>query len=119
MRSFRRSIVVTWTGLSRLMSDDHVFADSQGERLVGKAAALDAWRSFIAQFPDYRNHFTEMTSDGNRVSIVGHSSCAYEALAGPALWSAIVVGEHVVEWRVRSDTPQNREMLGLGTPADP
>jgi ketosteroid isomerase-like protein len=100
-------------GLSVLMPADHVFVDSAGESTVGRPAALKAWRSFFAQFPDYRNHFSELALDGDQVSIAGYSTCSHEALAGPALWSAIIADGRVSEWRVHSDTPENRKMLGL------
>lgn len=99
--------------LADLMSTDHTFIDSQGDRVVGERAALEAWQSFFVQYPDYRNHFISMYLDGNRVAVAGYSSCSNKALSGPTLWSAITADGQVSEWRVYEDNPENREMLGL------
>jgi ketosteroid isomerase-like protein len=101
-------------GLARLMSDDHRFVDSEGEVISGKDACLDAWRGFFEAFPDYRNVFDSMTARDDLVTIVGHSECAEPTLAGPAMWTALIRGETVVEWRVYEDTPDVRKQLGVG-----
>jgi len=101
------------TGLATLMTDDHVFIDSGGATHRGKATMKGQWKQFFASFPDYRNHFEVIVSDGNRVAVAGHSTCSVQALHGPALWSARVSNGLVVEWRVYHDTEANRRLLGL------
>ena len=49
-------------GLSRLMTDDHVFTDSANNTISGKERCVEAWRGFFAAFPDYRNHFEHVVS---------------------------------------------------------
>lgn len=105
--------------LAALMADDHTFIGSEGERVVGKKAALEAWQTLFVQFPDYQNHFLRMYSDGQRVSVAGHSSCSNVVLTGPALWSVITTDDKLSEWRVYKDTPKNRELLGLAGRSDP
>lgn len=100
-------------GLVALMTEDHAFIDSEGASVPGRAACTDAWRGFFQAFPDYRNTFTELRTDGDRVTVVGYSSCATPALDGPALWSAIVRDGKVAEWRVLQDTPESRAQLNL------
>ena len=101
-------------GLAALMSDDHTFIDAVGSIIVGKAACLDAWRGFFATFPDYQNHFTEVTAHDVTVSMLGHSTCSYELLNGPAIWTARVVDEQVAEWHVYEDSPEVRRFLKIG-----
>jgi len=100
-------------GLARLMSDDHRFVDAEANSVAGKSACLDAWRGFFDAFPDYRNTFTSLTANDDVVTIVGYSECAEPSLAGPALWTATITGETVTEWRVYTDTPENRARLGV------
>jgi predicted SnoaL-like aldol condensation-catalyzing enzyme len=100
-------------GLARLMSDDHAFIDSENNALHGKAACVEAWRGFFSQFPDYRNTFTRFIISTDRVTIVGYSTCSEPLLAGAALWTAKIGGGKVTEWRVSSDTPANRQRLGI------
>ncbi len=87
-------------GLAALMTDDHTFVDSAGDRVAGKAACVEAWRGFFAAFPDYRNVFATATTDGDRVTITGHSECSVPELAGPARWEVQVRDGKVREWRV-------------------
>lgn len=104
-------------GLAALMTSDHVFIDSAGGRIEGRERACEAWRKLFAAFPDYQNHFDTVTARGDRVLITGRSTCSHAELNGRALWSAIVRGVRVAEWRVYEDTPEQRAALVLVTGA--
>jgi ketosteroid isomerase-like protein len=99
--------------LSQMMTDDHAFTDSANNRVSGKPACVHAWRRFFAAFPDYRNHFAQISANDELVVVVGRSSCSDPRLDGPALWTAKVRGHCVSEWRVIEDTAVNRNKLGL------
>jgi ketosteroid isomerase-like protein len=71
-------------GLSALMTNDHVFIDTAGKKVVGKEACLSAWRGFFAAFPDYRNIFEHMRIVDDHIVIAGRSSCLDPRLDGPA-----------------------------------
>ena len=98
-------------GLSRLMTDDHVFIDAANKMVSGKARCVEAWRGFFRAFPDYRNHFERVTTTSVDAVIIGHSTCSDARLAGPALWTVKIAGEQVAEWRVYADTGANRALL--------
>ena len=100
-------------GLEALMTDDHTFIDTAGNENRGKAACIASWRGFFDGFPDYRNDFAEVTASGDQAIIVGRSTCSFEALHGPALWTARVRDGKVAEWRVYEDTPSNRQLLQI------
>ena len=87
--------------LAALMTGDHTFTDSEGNVIAGREACRAAWEGFFAAFPDYRNHFTEVTAAGDTVTITGHSVCSEPALAGPARWTATIRGDRVASWRVQ------------------
>ncbi|MFF8267351.1 nuclear transport factor 2 family protein [Streptomyces sp. NPDC016562] len=87
-------------GLAALMSQDHTFVDAAGTVLAGKQACLDAWRSFFAAFPDYRNVFTSVVAHHDVVSAAGRSECSEPRLAGPAHWTATVQDGLVTRWHV-------------------
>ena len=105
-------------GLAALMSAAHRFIDRDGQVTAGKEAMLDAWRRFFALFPDYVNTFTRVESRGNLVVL--HGFATWEAGAAPdhAIWTARVEGGVVAEWRIYSDTEENRQRLGLGESND-
>ena len=107
-------------GLAGLMSDDHVFIDTAGDSVTGKRACLEAWRGFFDAYPGYRNSFESMGVDGSVVTIIGHSECpGVPILEGPALWTAVVSGNRVAQWRVHEDTAEARARLGLSNRASP
>ena len=102
-------------GLAALMSEEHVFIDSSDCVHRGKAFMVAGWTDFFNRYPDYRNHFSILESRGDLVFVSGHSTCAYDPLDGPALWTARVEDGLVAEWRVYLDTIENRKKLGLKT----
>ncbi len=99
--------------LSGLMSPDHTFIDSSDEIHRGKETMVRGWIDFFESYPDYCNHFSVIESRGNLVLMTGHSTCSYDPLDGPALWTAKVENDLVTEWRVYLDTPENRKKLKL------
>ena len=100
-------------GLSELMTADHTFIDSSDEVHAGKALMVAGWKEFFESYPDYRNHFVYLETRDKTVYILGHSTCSYEPLDGPAIWIARVVQEQIAEWRVYLDNEDNRRMLKL------
>ena len=100
-------------GLSSLMADDYTFIDTANDVFFGKPRGIAIWSAFFRQFPDYRNVFGKFEVRGPTVLITGHSECSFRELEGPAIWTAVVRGGKVAEWRVYADTPENRKKLGL------
>jgi ketosteroid isomerase-like protein len=100
--------------LVALMTADHRFIDTEGTVFEGVDRCREIWAGFFSAFPDYRNHFDTVIAKAGQVAIAGRSACSDVRLAGPALWSAIIVDCAVREWRVCEDTPANRAQLGLG-----
>jgi ketosteroid isomerase-like protein len=103
------------TSLGQLMTDDHVFIDSDNNVFSGRKPVLDAWSGFFDAFPDYRNVWTSLISADDLLIAIGRSVCASEpGLDGPAIWTAKTRRGRVAEWRVYEDTPENRARLGVG-----
>jgi ketosteroid isomerase-like protein len=100
--------------LAALMTGDHRFTDTEEHTIEGKDTCVEAWRAFFDAFPDYRNVFEEIVARADVVALRGYSTCAFEQLAGPALWRALVRDGQVAEWRVYEDTPTTRSGLGFG-----
>jgi ketosteroid isomerase-like protein len=95
------------------MTDDHRFIDAENHTVRGRDAAREAWRGFFAAFPDYRNEFELLASRNDRVLVLGHSVCSFAALNGPAIWTATIRGDQIVEWRVWADEAAARRAVGL------
>ena len=87
--------------LGLLMHEQHRFVDSAGGVVEGKPACIEAWRGFFAAFPDYRNIFDDVRSDGpGAVEVRGRSECSTPALDGAARWRALVEDGLVLQWQV-------------------
>jgi hypothetical protein len=95
------------------MSDNHVFIDSSDDVHMGKESMIKGWIEFFNLYPDYRNHFPKIESRENLVLIAGYSTCSHKPLDGPAIWTAKIENDLVVEWRVYLDTKENRAKLNL------
>jgi hypothetical protein len=100
-------------GLARLMTDDHAFVDSDGTVNQPKPVMVDNWKRFFGMFPRYRNTFDRVESRDNLVIMLGHAFWSEKQTYDPAIWTAIIVEDLVHEWRIYTDTPENRRLLNL------
>ncbi len=100
-------------GLSALMSEDHTFIDHTGAISRPKDFMINAWKSFFAACPKYKNTFSRLESASSTVSIVGHAFWSEEKPFDPVLWRARIENDLVAEWRIYEDTPENRKFLNL------
>jgi ketosteroid isomerase-like protein len=87
-------------GLGELMTENHVFIDSNGKATRGKTVMKQGWRDFFERYPDYRNDFNCVTVQDGIVVMVGRSICSFKLLNGSNVWTAKVKGNKVSEWRV-------------------
>ncbi|MCD7930006.1 MAG: nuclear transport factor 2 family protein [Tannerellaceae bacterium] len=101
-------------GLSNLMTEDHIFIDSANNRVEGKNANKANWQHFFDLFPFYKNVFETVISRDSTVIMQGYSLCCDEILNHvKAIWTAKIEGGKLNEWRVYTDTKENRELLGV------
>lgn len=100
-------------GLSRLMTDDHAFIDKDGTVHQPKQEMIEKWKIFFEMFPNYRNIFNSIISKDNKVIMTGFAYWSEQQPYDPAIWVATIVDELVREWRIYSDTPENRALLGI------
>jgi ketosteroid isomerase-like protein len=99
--------------LTSLMTEDHRFIDIPGELTEGREAMKKGWADFFKAFPDYRNIFTRVENRDNLVIMLGHSECSEKSLHGPAIWTAIIRGDLLEEWRVYKDDEETRKKLTI------
>jgi predicted SnoaL-like aldol condensation-catalyzing enzyme len=100
-------------GLARLMTGDHAFVESDGTVHQPKREMVEKWRQFFEAFPEYRNTFDRVQSKANLVVMLGSAFWSEEQPYDPAIWTATVVDDLVHEWRIYTDTLENRAQLGL------
>jgi ketosteroid isomerase-like protein len=104
-------------GLAELMTDDHMFVDSDNNKTKGKQTMLNGWKEFFKTYPEYKNTFTCITTQNNIVIMIGYSTCTHKPLNGPNIWTAKIRDKQVSEWRViwlnrRQEQLDQRERTG-------
>jgi ketosteroid isomerase-like protein len=95
--------------LSELMTEDHVFIDSDGAECRGKTSMTDGWRGYFDMVPDYRITVRETFTAGGTVMLAGEAEGTFvqdRALKPenhwrvPAAWRAVIEGGKVAIWQV-------------------
>lgn len=88
-----------------LMTKDHEFIDSQGNKKIGNDNLKKAWIGYFSLFPDYKIEITDTLQNDSIIVMLGYVSGTYKTnnkvlitnnhWRVPASWKAIVVGEKV------------------------
>jgi ketosteroid isomerase-like protein len=112
-------------GLCALMTENHIFIDGLGNRVVGRENLRAGWKSYLVWFPDYRISHEQIFQDRDVVAVLGSASATY-AVNGklpkenhweiPAAWKAVVRDGLIAEWRVYCDNQPARKLLGDKSP---
>jgi ketosteroid isomerase-like protein len=106
--------------LRALMSDDHVFVDSQDKSVSGREAMLTAWSAYFGMFPDFRIEADTMITGGGTVAIFGHASGTFSGRRGPtpearitmpAAWRVIVSEGKIKVWQVYADWSEGMKII--------
>ena len=100
-------------GLASLMSDDHVFVDRDGSRHGPKSYMVEGWKDFFSMFPDYRNTFLKIITQGNQVLVTGYAYWSKEEPKDEVIWVATLANGLVQEWRIYADNEENRKALDI------
>lgn len=106
--------------LRELMSEDHVFVDSQDRPVSGRDAMLAAWVAYFGMFPDYEIEADTIIASGNIVAIFGHASGTFSGKRGPvpearirmpAAWRATVSDGKMKVWQVYADWSEGVKVI--------
>jgi ketosteroid isomerase-like protein len=109
-------------GLSKLMTDDHVFIDALDNRGVGCHAMRAGWKQYFALVSDYWIKVDTVLQEDGTVALFGRAGGTYagsipKGQSGrwevPAAWLAEVRDGRVAMWRVYADNLSMRRLMGL------
>jgi ketosteroid isomerase-like protein len=99
-------------GLGALMTEDHLFIDSEGNQVQGKEKMLSAWQGYFSMMPDYHIKVEKIFENQDEVVLLGIANGTY-AVEGKLLkenqweilaaWRAVVQKGLVSEWQVYAD----------------
>jgi uncharacterized protein (TIGR02246 family) len=107
-------------GLAMLMTEDHCFIDSLGNKVKGREAMRAGWVGYFRMVPDYRLAAQEWLGDGLVVVMLGTAGGTYSpdgSLDPQRYWSipaacrAVVRGDLVAEWQVFADNDPIRRLM--------
>jgi ketosteroid isomerase-like protein len=107
-------------GLTKLMSDDHVFLDSLGNRAPA-STMRSGWEGYFTMVPDYWIKVDLIVSEGNVIILCGSAGGTFVPKGGmmktenqwetPAALRALVKEGRVAEWHAYCDNEPIREKM--------
>jgi ketosteroid isomerase-like protein len=110
--------------LAALMTEDHVFIDSLGNRVQGREAMRKAWIGYFGMVPDYTITIRETCGAAGTIIMVGTAQGTL-AVDGqilpesywqtPAAWRAEIRDGQVASWQVYADNEPMRRLLARKT----
>ncbi|OGV96126.1 hypothetical protein A2W24_01920 [Microgenomates group bacterium RBG_16_45_19] len=99
-------------GIVSLMTENHIFIDSGGNKVQGREKMLKAWQGYFQMMPDYHIQVEKIFRNQEEVVLLGTAKGTY-ATGGkllkenqweiPAAWRAKVKNGLVKEWQVYAD----------------
>jgi len=99
--------------LAALMTPDHLFVDSVGNRVEGAERMQAGWRGYFSMCPDYWIRTDKWTREGNTFLAFGEAGGTIDHIPWqtPAAWEAVIRDGRVGEWRVFADNKPVYEIL--------
>lgn len=97
------------TRICNIMTEDHLFVDSDGTETRGRERMRQSWVQYLLMMPDYQIQVRESFCKAETVVLTGAAIGTYApdgTLAArnrwsvPAAWRAVVRDERVAEWQV-------------------
>jgi len=99
--------------LTSLMTADHLFVDSTGNRVRGAESMQTGWRGYFAMCPDYAITVSEILSESGTVLATGEAGGTIDNTSWqtPSAWQATIRDGKIAEWRVFADNKPVYEIL--------
>ena len=100
--------------LSALMTMDHLFVDSLGNRVSGAKSMEAGWRTYFTMCPDFWIRTDHALAEGETMLIAGEAGGTIDGHSWrtPAAWKMVILDRFVAEWRVFADNKPVYEILG-------
>jgi ketosteroid isomerase-like protein len=99
--------------INALMTTDHMFVDSVGNRVQGAPSMQVGWCSYFAMCSDYWIRTDHVMTEGDVVMAVGEAGGTIDGVSWrtPAAWKGLVREGKLAEWRVFADNKPVYEIL--------
>ncbi len=105
--------------LAALMTGDHLFVDSLGNRVTGAKSMEAGWKGYFAMCPDYWVRREHAMSEGGTMLVDGEAGGTIDGHSWrtPAAWRIVIRDGRVAEWHVFADNKPVYEILRMRQPA--
>jgi ketosteroid isomerase-like protein len=99
--------------LAALLTDDHIFRDSLGNRVSGAKSMEAGWRGYFAMCPDYWIRVDMLMEGQGTVLAVGQAGGTINGVSWrtPAAWKAVIREKKIALWQVYADNKPVYEIL--------
>lgn len=106
--------------LSQLMSEDHIFIDSGGQKQEKRENIISGWRNYFEMFPDYKIELENIVQENEIIGAFGSAEGTYNGKRGivpqnvikmPAAWRAIIKNGKVKLWQVYADWTEGMKII--------
>lgn len=106
-------------GLAALMTVEHVFIDSLGNRMQGRERMRQGWAAYFQMVPDYRIRADEEFGRGTTFALVGSAAGTFapdgrlreaNQWSVPAAWKVELQGGRVSLWQIFADNKRMHEL---------
>ena len=99
--------------LHSLMTPNHRFIDSLGNRVEGAETMRNGWRGYFTMCPDYRIEITNLFAADDIILATGTAGGTIDNTSWktPAAWRAIIHEGLVAEWQVFADNKPVYDIL--------
>jgi hypothetical protein len=99
-----------------LMTNDHLFIDSQGNKVRDNESMRKGWIGYFEMFPDYKIEITDTFEKDSIVVLMGYASGTYKNIKNnywriPSAWKAIVADNKIKLWQVFADNSVPIEII--------
>jgi uncharacterized protein (TIGR02246 family) len=97
-------------GLAAMMTEDHMFVDSDGDVAQGRDVMRKGWVDYFTNYPEYKIHISKICKSGKAVAILGATSGSHVAPEIEAqetvIWLAKIENGLVAQWCIYTDIDQ-------------
>lgn len=99
--------------IASLISDNHIFIDSQGNEVLGSEKMIKGWERYFNLFPDYKIEVTQLLDEGSLTVLLGFASASFLGNKDgnpdsywilPSAWKAVDEDGKIKLWQVFADT---------------
>lgn len=106
--------------LINLLAHEHELVDITGDTESDKDSIENAWKTYLASYPDYHIYIRRIFQNDNTIYLVGHTTGSHlnlpdaeEFHSEAVIWISQVNDGKVTRWQLKNDSPEQVKRLNL------